>query len=111
MLGGVTDLQGTLAAVANGGTFTVAGSTFQNDGMLVAANHDHLLVTSAISDGTGVIEVGGSAVARFTAAIDAGQTLVFTDGTGTLQLAVGIRAASAERLPISTAATRSTWLA
>jgi len=86
VLAGVADLHGTLAAVANGGTFTVAGSTFQNDGLLVAGNHDHLLVTSAISDGTGVIEIGGSAVARFTAAIGAGQTLVFTDGTGTLQL-------------------------
>lgn len=86
MLAGVADLVGTLAAVANGGTFTVAGSTFQNDGLLVAANHDHLLVTSAISGGTGLIEVGGSAVARFTAAISADQTLVFTDGTGTLQL-------------------------
>lgn len=87
VLAGVTDLHGTLAAVANGGTFTVAGGTLQNDGLLVAGNHDHLLVSSAISDGTGIIEIGSSAVARFTAAIGTGQTLVFTDGTGTLQLA------------------------
>ena len=86
VLGGVTDLQGTIAAIASGGTFLVAGSTFQNDGTIIAGNADHLVVSSAINNGSGTIEISGSAVARLTAAIGATQTLVFSDNTGTLQL-------------------------
>jgi hypothetical protein len=86
-LGGVIDLRGTIKAIANGGTFTVVGNTLQNDGVLIAGNHEHLLVNTAISNGTGAIEIRGGAVACFTAAIGVGQTLVFADDTGTLQLA------------------------
>lgn len=85
-LAGVTDLQGTIEAIASGGTFSIAGNALQNDGMLIAGNHEHLLVDTAISSGAGTTAISGSAVARFTAAIDAGQTLVFADDTGTLQL-------------------------
>lgn len=85
-LAGVTDLQGTIEAIASGGTFAIVGDTFQNDGLVITRNHEKLLVNTAISNGTGITEIGGSAVARFTAAIGVGQTLIFADGTGVLQL-------------------------
>ena len=82
----VTDLEGTIEAIGSGGTLIIDGNALRNDGVLIAGNHEHLLVDTAISNGTGTTEISGSAVARFTAPIGAGQTLLFADDTGTLQL-------------------------
>jgi hypothetical protein len=81
-------LNGTLNAIANLGTFTIAGgsnSAFSNNGTMMVGNGDTLSVTSAIA-GTGTIEISTAGVANFATAVAAGQTLEFTDATGILAL-------------------------
>jgi hypothetical protein len=82
-------LNGTLNAIAKGGTFVVAGgskSAFSNNGTMVVGNGDTLSVTSAIAAGTGTIEIATAGVANFASAVASGQTLEFTDATGVLAL-------------------------
>jgi Hint domain len=80
-------LDGTLSATGAGGRFTISGnSTFDNNGLIVAGNGDTLNATAVIDGGNGTIDVGTGGVADFTAAVSAGQTLAFTDDTGTLRL-------------------------
>ena len=82
-------LNGTLNAIANSGTFTVAGgskSAFSNNGMMVVGNGDTLSVASAIAAGTATIEIATAGVANFATTVAAGQTLAFTGSTGVLAL-------------------------
>lgn len=93
--------QGTLAAVAQGGTFTLSGqgtgyfgTVFYNDGTLLVGNGDTLRLTDAIySDAnTGTIEVGThgtfdvGGTYGIVANVAANQILSFTDDTGVLIL-------------------------
>jgi hypothetical protein len=88
--GAALDLDGTLDAFSNGGTFTLAdgGGTFTNDGSIIVSNGDTLNAATAIDAGTGngTIDVGGGGVADFAGAVAGGEALVFTDTTGILTL-------------------------
>ena len=90
-------LNGTLSAIAAGGTFTVSGTTsgyfmttFNNNGTIIVGNGDTLRVNAPIvaGSGNGTIDVGtGGIVNVQTFAVASDQTLAFTDATGMLQLA------------------------
>jgi Hint domain len=88
--GTMLDLDGTLDAIASGGTFTLGdtGGTFINDGSIVVGNGDTLDAATAITAGAGngTIDVGGGGVADFAGAVAAGEALDFTDATGILRL-------------------------
>ncbi len=78
---------GTIIAAAAGGSFLIAPDAgFTNDGTIFVGNSDALDVSAAIGPGTGIIEIATKAVARFTAAVTASQTVSFMDATGTLAL-------------------------
>ena len=97
-----TVFQGTISALAQGGTFTLSGqgstgffaSTFYNDGTLLVGNGDTFKLTDAIfpdaNNGTidigthGTFDVGGSF--GLVASVGTSQTLNFTDNTGMLKL-------------------------
>ncbi len=83
------DFDGTLNAIANKGTFAVSGgpsSLFNNSGQMLVGNGDTLSVGLAISGGTGAIDIGTGGVADLAGSVAVGQTLAFTDATGSLRL-------------------------
>ncbi len=88
--GATLDLEGTLSAIAAGGTFTPAngGGTFSNDGTINVGSGDTLNVNTAIvaGPGNGTINVSTDGVVNVASAVAADQTLAFMDGSGLLQL-------------------------
>jgi fibronectin-binding autotransporter adhesin len=78
------ELGGTIEAV--GGTLTVdTGQTFTNAGTIEAASGGTLVIDDAVS-GTGSATISSGGVMDFEAGVASGQTISFSDGTGTLQL-------------------------
>jgi hypothetical protein len=91
--GTTVDFHGTLAAIAQSGTFTVTGvpsgasqSFFSNNGLMLVGNGDTLSIGLTITGAAGTIDIGTGGVADISGAVVAGQTLGFTDVTGLLRL-------------------------
>lgn len=91
-----TRFQGTIAALAQGGTFTLSGqgssgffaSTFFNDGTLLVGNGDTFRLTDAIfpDANTGTIDVGTHGTFDTGGSVGSSQVLDFIDATGVLKL-------------------------
>jgi hypothetical protein len=83
------DFDGTLNATANNGAFAVSGaalSIFNNSGLINVGNGDTFSVGRDISGGTGTIDIGTNGVVDLAGSVATGQTIAFTDATGSLQL-------------------------
>ena len=72
---------------ATGGTLTInTGDTFTNSGAIATGSGGTLQVDDVVA-GTGSGTIGSGGVMVFEAGVASGQTITFTDGTGTLKLA------------------------
>ncbi|HEY1934216.1 MAG TPA: calcium-binding protein [Acetobacteraceae bacterium] len=81
-------LDGTLSAIAHGGMFGISGSAqaaFVNNGQIFVGNGDTLGI-GIPGSGTGTLDIATHGVVASTAAIAAGETIMFTDATGMLRL-------------------------
>ena len=87
--GTTVDFDGILNAAANKGTFDgigIGGSIFNNSGLIHVGNGGMLSVGLDILGGTGTIDLGNKGVVDLAGSVAAGQTIAFTDATGSLQL-------------------------
>ena len=79
------ELGGTIEA--SGGTLTIeTGATFTNSGTIETASGATLVIDDAVA-GTGSGTIGNHGIMDFESSVASGQTITFTDGTGTLRLA------------------------
>ena len=78
-------LAGTIDAVAMGGTFTILGGTFENDGSIIVGNNDRLVVGTGVT-GAGTVGLSTGAIADFAGSVAATQRIGFSDATATLAL-------------------------